>query len=585
MTRKSEVFMNFVSNNKNKFIEVLKDSGVFLLMLFVIIMILSSVLFLIKINISKYHFVISVILTILLFYLLNKGKKISCICFSILLSILVFCGCLFVNKVYLDLSWDGNTYHKDAVGLLKNGWNPVYEDYITAYEKIGNRNMDYIGNELSTTHGFWQTYYAKGTWLIGATIYAFSDDIETGKVYNLIIIYITFVLMLSFLCNCNISMFFSLIIAVLVSFNPISIVQMFTYYNDGFLTNILILLIFYMMLFNDENRKMKNKELYISICSFLVLIINTKFTGFGYAGIFCLFFYLVFLYKMYKNNRLSDCIKPTIIFSITVILSVCIVGFSPYVKNIVEKHQIFYPLQGKDKVDIVSYNQPKQFNDKTTVYKFAKSVLSKTSNINQINNSNPELKVPFSVDEAELQSLYHPDIRVAGFGVLFSGILIISSIILFVYLIFMFIKKSKYLILILIPLIIICLLILFISESWWARYIPYLYLVPLIALFLTSLRKSKVNYLLFIMLFIPMFINILYFFQYNTLHNYMTSKEIRECLNSVPKNKRIIVIDEQNTFLGALYNLEDRNIQFSVTSEKNKNSKKLYKWIRYVEGK
>ena len=34
---------------------------------------------------------------------------------------------IFASNVY-DLSEDGNTYHKTAIGSLKNGWNPFYED-------------------------------------------------------------------------------------------------------------------------------------------------------------------------------------------------------------------------------------------------------------------------------------------------------------------------------------------------------------------------------------------------------------------------------------------------------------------------
>lgn len=34
---------------------------------------------------------------------------------------LVLCGWVY------DVSWDGNAYHKGAVGYLAQGWNPLYQ--------------------------------------------------------------------------------------------------------------------------------------------------------------------------------------------------------------------------------------------------------------------------------------------------------------------------------------------------------------------------------------------------------------------------------------------------------------------------
>lgn len=211
-------------------------------------------------------------------------------------------------------------------------------------------------------------------------------------------------------------------------------------------------------------------------------------------------------------------------------------------------------------------------------------MLSKTSNINQKNKNTPEIKIPFSVSQEELDVLYHPDLRISGFGVLFSGILIISIIILSVIAMDMIKKKSKYLILFIIPLVIIFFLMIFISESWWARYTPYLYLIPLFTLILVVFSEYKIKNILFLILALPMFINMLYYFKYNTFTNYQTSQKINNCLNAVSKNEKITVIDTQDEFVGVLYNLEDRGINFTVTTTNKNDSKELYKWIRYVKG-
>lgn len=561
-------------------VSILKDSGVFLLMLLGCILVVSGISLLLKISICKYHLFFNIMLSIVLFLVLKRDKKIlrSCICILIGLLVLVFS--ILINKNYLDISWDGNTYHKDAIGLLKNGWNPIYENYIDAYKKIDNRNMDYIGETIENTHGFWQTHYAKGTWLIGANIYSVTNDIEMGKAYNLLIIYITFVLLLYILYKHGSNFVLSLIIAILAAVNPIILVQTFTYYNDGFLGNLLILLVALMILFNEKKKILSKEELYACICLVLILLINTKFTGFAYAGIFCLAYYLVYLYNKFKTKNLKDAIKPTVIFSITVLTGVVIVGFSPYIINIFNKDQIFYPLMGDNKVDIVTHNQPIKFQNKPTIYKAPISLLSRVVN-SSANSPRPIIKkIPFTIYPDEIESLGACDLRISGFGVLFSGILILSVVVCAISLVTLYRKKDKYFVLLGLPLIVVCGLMLFISESWWARYTPYLYMIPIIALVLLTRYKKPIKYFIFGLLSLLMFINIGIFVRYNTIENYKYSKEITSNINKLPKEE-IIIVDTVDEFVGVMYNFEDKDINFNVSTKASKQDRALYKWVKY----
>lgn len=570
-----------MKKNIEKIIEILKDSGLFLLLLLGCILLVSSLSLLCNIGITRFHLFLNVILSIILFSFIFRKKKISKVFISIIIALLVFVLAVVLNKNYIDLSWDGNTYHKDAVGLLKNGWNPIYENYIDAYERIGNRNMDYIGNRVEKTHGFWQSNYAMGTWLIGSNIYSVTNDIETGKAYNLLIIYITFVLMLFVLYKASSNFVLSLVASLITAFNPIILVQSFTYYNDGFMGSLLILLVSLMILFNDDKKIFDDSELYLSICSILMIIINVKFTGFAYAGIFCLFYYLIYVYDKYKNKSLKDIIKPTFIFALTVIVSVLIVGFNPYVKNLTTHHQLFYPLQGKNKVDIVSYNQPIKFANKSTFYKSGVSILSRVTNSSKNSPLPIVKKIPFTVYKSELPFLAACDVRISGFGVLFGGILILSIIICFICLLRLIIKKSKYAVLLGAPLIITTCLMAFISESWWARYTPYLYLFPIIALVLLLFENKYFKYILFSILSILIILNLCYFIKYNTVVNYNNSKKILNDINDLSKNKKVIIVDEKDEFVGMMYNFEDKNIDFIVSTEKSDKDKILYKWIKY----
>lgn len=39
---------------------------------------------------------------------------------------------------YYDDSWDGNAYHKLSAGLIKSGWNPIYQNFGDYANATGN---------------------------------------------------------------------------------------------------------------------------------------------------------------------------------------------------------------------------------------------------------------------------------------------------------------------------------------------------------------------------------------------------------------------------------------------------------------
>ena len=184
----------------NKVKEVFYLSALYLLIFLTCVIGITGLLFLFKYSISYLQLILSFIISIIYFMLfVGKKYKINNKILSIILSIIIVIFSSYISSKYFDISWDGNTYHKDAVGALKNGWNPIYQDYIDFYSATGNRDMNLIGNEIYLTHGFWQTYYAKGAWYVNANFYYLFDDIEAAKVFNILLVYITFVFSAYFL--------------------------------------------------------------------------------------------------------------------------------------------------------------------------------------------------------------------------------------------------------------------------------------------------------------------------------------------------------------------------------------------------
>lgn len=539
---------------------------------------ITGFMFLLKHHISHIQIIFSFVVSCICLFVITKKEKVIYRVLPVLLFLIFISVVIPINANYIDVSWDGNSYHKDAIGALKNGWNPVYEDYLDFYKKADYRDNKIIGKELVGCHGFWQTYYAKGAWYVNANFYYLLDNIESSKMFNPMILYITLIISINFISIITKRKSLSILIGLLFAFSPTVIPQLFTNYNDGALYCTLLCLLMELVLFvfKKTNNSLFNIFCLIIICS------NIKFTGLGYEVIMGLGIYFVYLWFNRKN--LKKIIKPTIVFVSAILFSILVVGYQPYVTNTLSKGHPLYPLAGSHKVDIVSKNQPSSFTNKNTITKFYYSIFSRTGNISLSSGSDVPLKLPFLVYYEELISLNRSDIRTAGFGVYFSGIFIISIIIL-IYIGIIKFKTSRNKLTFWVPVVIIftsLLLVLIISESWWARYTPFVYFIPLICLTILAASNKKMHKTLLTILMVIMYANLSFYINNNIIYNYREAENFRYYLYSFSNTPKTMHLSGKDEFLGLLYTLDDYNIKYDFKPKpKDKQSEKLFKFMEF----
>ena len=365
--------------------------------------------------------------------------------------------------------------------------------------------------------------------------------------------------------------YFSIIVSLIATINPIVISQMFSFYVDGLMGLLLYLVILNMYKFikNDEDKLLK-----IIIASLIIIISNVKFTGLAYCGVFCLGYYIYYVIKKLIGKEVKKVIRNTLYFVFVVIMAVMVVGSSSYVKNTLEHKNPFYPLMGKDKVDIMTALQPESFKNMSPIEKNFYSIFSKTADIGVFNNREPELKVPFTVELTELEQINY-DTRIGGYGVFFSGIFIISLIIILFFTIDSIRKKDISIIIYLIPIIITVLLMVFLTDSWWARYAPQLYLFVLISLLLFGKSKGILLEYVFCIFSIIILLNSVLCFNSFFYHKLQVSNQTKIELNVV-RNEEIEIYLESQIYTGILANLEDKNIKYEIVLNKNIDMKNLY---------
>ena len=416
---------------KNTIIEIIKKSAIFLLIEIVAILLITTLLFLVGITVTRWHLPIITIIAIaecMLFYK-KDNWKINII--AIVLGMLLFVGTTFIEGKIYDFTADGNTYHKLAIGSMKNGWNPAYEDSKDFKKENGN----VFNTSEDNINTLWIDHYAKGTEIYAAVIYAFTGNIETGKGYTVLLMYVAFGILFSYLYkDKKRSLFTSLAVSVLLAFNTITIVQIFNYYVDGALM-ISILLILYACIVESDKEKYNQKENLLVLASSILLCINIKFTGLAFAGIFCFAFYVYWLIRAYRQGKeefIDTLKKYTIFYIVTVLVSIGIVGYSSYTRNMIDHGNPLYPLYGEGHVEnMVVKEQPSSFSDKNNLQIFLISIFSKGENVSPTyssENVQPTLKIPFTLSKEEIKNYSIPDIRVGGFGPLFSVVFVASMI-------------------------------------------------------------------------------------------------------------------------------------------------------------
>lgn len=468
-------------------------------------------------------------------------------------AILLFLVACAICGKFLDFSYDGNSYHKVAVGLLKNHWNPMQQTSAGGMEEL--MGMPCPGS-------IWADCYAKGTWILGAGIYALTGNIECGKAYTLISMMITFLLTYYCVRRYSKGRLLSLVFAGAAAINPVAILQMVTFYVDGYLHMTLYILVLALSWLMREETDQEERWIFGSIVASAMVICGTiKYTGLLYGGAYCIVFFLYYCYRQLRAKE-SGCWKRIggrfSRFALLAGVTVLWAGADSYVMNTVRYGAPLYPLYGKGAIDIITVNSA--FGEVNRVKNLLISLFSKSENLMlSMGNPSPTLKVPFTVDW-EVEKYICNDCRIAGFGVLFSGILIITVLAILVRLIKVA-KREKgrgipFWLLLLGTNVGLCLAI---TESWWARYAPYIWFTALLGFFFILEWKSNTfGKWLKVALCAIVFCNSLLCVWYmpNALRQ---SAAVREEMYALKRNTFVEV--DTGAFPGIYFNLLDQNVR------------------------
>ena len=515
----------------------------------------TAIAFIFGASVAALYLPVNIIISCGIFYLVykktcDKKKIISNIGFSLIFFLLF----IFIAQLFYDTTWDGNVYHKQTIGLIKNGMNPFYN------EESGD---------------LWSQHYSNGTEIWSGVLYAFTNNIETGKCINLLLAFILFIFTYKFVYSKSNKKVLSAIFAISISLNPLVLFQFNTYYIDGALANSLFISILALIFFVDNKFKFDNNEYAAMFICSSIICINTKFTALLIWGLFAGLLGGYILIVNLKNKDYVNFKKIMLMGVLTLIFSVLFVGSSTYVKNTVQHHNPFYPLLGNSSVDIKTGNESVGLEKLSHMEKWLYTTFSKTF---WSYNEKPELKIPFTIDKSEIDSLGIADIKVAGLGIWYSGILCLSLPVILIGIVYYLKKKSKWGWVYLLLTIGIFAPIPVFPVVWQARYYPSLYLVPFLAIMILLKTDKKIlKGYLWILLCTTLMNSI--FVIPSIKQKFIDSRRINNQLvrlAEISLTEKVIISQDYYTFYGTYYNYIDKGIKYTYSKEKLENGTSLY---------
>jgi hypothetical protein len=484
--------------------------------------ILLSLTFIMGHGLGAWHFPLALILSLVVNYFAARhffpGSFMRAFTRSTGIILIIILVSIFISGLFYDISADGQMYHMESALQMKAGWNPFKKAL-----------------PLEFNQAIWLNHYGKGVEDPQAAIYAMTNRLETTKSTNFILLAASFCLSMGFLLRLNrFSYRKNLLFSVLLAFNPITFYQLLNTYLDGQLSSFLLCFIAVAcLLYLDANR-----YFLILLASILIILINIKFTALVFAGIFT--FGMLGVFYLCKRRQAFK--RALIVSMLSATFSVGVVGYFPYMINILQYHDIFYPGLKMLKSEAGKFTPPR-IKHKNQFSKFVISFFSHTDNLNLSVTKDPVIKskIPFTVNKTDIFNACKPYASfMAGMGPFFSGICI-SALVIFGYW-YGRLKNRKDALPVLIMAVTILFSVLLISEAWYARYVPQLWFFPLVLLMATEMDGNKFLGRIRNFLYVLMVVNISFCFA-SFPYVYFKTEQIKYELEQLKASKQTIPVE------------------------------------------
>jgi hypothetical protein len=368
---------------------------------------------------------------------------------------------MWLASAFFDMSWDGLWYHQTAVYQMSHGWNPIRDPLHSFAPHLQD----------------WLHHYAKGPWYVALALFQTTHHIEWAKAAPWMALAATFLAVFATGLDFGMRRRTAVVIAALVSLNPVVTCQLVSYLVDGLMVSFMAC--FVAALFRWFRRP--SLLIHWVLMASAILAINAKLTGPVYLCFCCA---AGGLYVLMKRRDLL--VRYAVFQLACILLGAVLFGFNPFVTNTVHRGNPFYPWlgsaahpsfaqRGQDPNEL--YETPNNMKGRSRFVRLGYAIFSHPGPQTFYNGEPAQLMWPFNVRWNDFTVFRFHEVRISGFGPLFSGAFLISLVLLGITLVRPGIPRE--IVVLLAGTIVASLLVS--VHTWWARYGPQLWWLPIIA--------------------------------------------------------------------------------------------------------
>ena len=479
--------------------------------------ILVSLTLAIGIPITSIHVLLSLFPCLVIAYYWNNHHNFRTLITASILLVVLFTSAILLSIWMIDIYGDSRSYHGPAVISLSDGWNPYHDWTICSWD-----------SEYCVQTNEFIDHYPKAQWYISAEFYRLFGDIDVGKCMNLVMLFLCFLVAYqivdSLLPN---RPALSALVSVGIALNPVAVAQLYSGTVDGLLSSTLSIFILLLIgYFFSKEKKYIHQSMLI-----MIYLVNLKFTGLIYASAFSVLFFIVILWTRSVSSRYFS---SSVL--ITLFISVLIVGFNPYLTNIiVERNPFSGAVEIESGTSVIDQQADAKFLSKN---RFEKLFISIFSVGRKSSPKAPEFALPLSRWKLNRGIA----VRFAGFGPMFSAIVILG--------IFQAVRLRDG------PSIALTLCVLITvfatSAGWWPRLAPQMWLVLcLVHLFVLVGVTGPLSQKVAVGVLAAMILNsALVFAGVFTYQRNASSKFYQDLLDARADSLSLVVTDNRHNLLG-----------------------------------
>ena len=410
--------------------------------------------------------------------LLGHGRA---TCGAALLVLLLLAGSWLLATRVFDTSYDGTAYHQVGVIALRDGWNPIRVPHVVDWSNAAFPERRWLADKIAD-RGMWVDHFPKGAWVLGAVVSAGTGSLDASKWLKGFLAALALMALYTGLRSAGISRAAALPAAAIAMVSPIVVSQIDTNYVDGLLGCALAVQVGALMAWLPDRRP---AGLFVAMVM-LAIAANLKFTGAVYAPLLLLF---VLAFAWSRRWRPARAEGALLLAGAIFVLGV---SWQTYSHNALAHGHPLYPANDPN---MMRGQMADDFLDRS---RFEKFLLASTQVPGDAKGAaSLQWTLPRPWHYRTVAKGY--DTRLAGFGSLFivSFALALPTLVLAAAALAR--RRSLRSLRSLrggAAVIVLAAVWALASsalnpESWWARYVPQLWLVPVLAAMLAWLARWR----------------------------------------------------------------------------------------------